>query len=148
MNKKADKIPLKSSCISICEIGDKFLLHETNHGHRIRVNQTVIRLLELVDGKSNIDYIREQMSSYGSFSNDEIHNLLYHTLGKFGFIVNGNVEVIKINKPEYLKLSLTLLSEEKVSFIARYLKWLFSKNSFLLFFSFISHFAICSIQLF
>lgn len=130
MDRLAVKIPLKSPCISIHEIGGKFLLHETNYGHRIRVNYIVIRLLDLVDGKSNIDYIRKQMLPYGSFTNDEIHHLLYKTLGKFGFITDEGVEVSKINKPEYLKMSLTLLSEKKVSCIAEHLKWLFSKKSF------------------
>ncbi len=129
----SDIIPIKSSDISITPFDNGgFLIYHKILEYRINVNESIIHLLNLVDGKSSIEMIHRAYTNQfkKEISLDDIHEIFYTKLGKYHIIKNNNHEYKAIEKPDYLKLSFIILKKEWIESITSSISTLFSKKIF------------------
>lgn len=104
------KIPVLSTNIEILPFDkDEFIIKQTEYGYRINVNKDTLDIIKLVDGKRNLEKINELYGLHNGASANLLDNLLFGTLATYGIIETANVEIKKIGKPTYLKLSFTLI---------------------------------------
>lgn len=126
-------VPQKSDDILIEEFdnGDYLLTH-TVHQFRMKINEVTKILLELVDGKKNIQQLSYEISEIGKkeIKAGEIYEVLYNHLGKFQVIENTIHKVKPLSKPDYLKLSFQLISKEKLNGIIKPMTFMFNKQFF------------------
>jgi len=109
-----------------------FLVHHKVLGHRLNINNFTYQLLNYIDGVRNIKEIAAAFNKDNtkSVNEDTIFDILYSKLGKYHVIENEEHEVIKREKPSYLKLSFTLLKKEWVTHIIPAFSFLFNKSVF------------------
>ncbi|MGG8495342.1 M50 family metallopeptidase [Tenacibaculum sp. TC6] len=127
------KIPVKSPDIEILPYdGEGHLIIQKKLNYHIRVNELVINLLNLIDGKQTIRELSENFNSIfkKEITPEKIHEILYQTLGKYHIVENDTHEYKVIDRPDYLKLGFTLLSKNKVAPIANFIAPLFSYKIF------------------
>ncbi len=113
---------------------------------KLNIDYHTKQLLELMDGKRNLEEITDQFNSGNSFDltiNDTVQIFKERIVG-FGILEGDGVGKIKI-KDNYLRLRIVLFSTQLVTILASYLKFLFEEKLFkilfagafaLLFFSF------------
>ncbi len=126
-------VPVKSLDIEITSFDNGgFLITHTALNYRINVNETVINLLNLVDGQRTIHQICHIFfrKHKKNMTPNSIHHILFDKLGKYHIIENERHKYQTIGKPDYLKLSTTLLKKEWVSPITNFLSYLFSEKIF------------------
>jgi putative peptide zinc metalloprotease protein len=125
------KIPVLSTNIEILPFDkDEFIIKQTEYGHRINVNKDTLDIIKLVDGKRNLEKINELYGVHNGASANLLDNLLFGTLATYGIIESANVEIKKIGKPTYLKLSFTLIRSRSALPIVRLITPLFSGKLF------------------
>ena len=125
------KIPVLSPNIEILPFDkNEFIIKQTEYGHRINVNKDTLDIIKLVDGKRNLQKINELYGIHKGVSANLLDNLLFGTLATYGIIESANVEIKKIGKPSYLKLSFTLLKNKTILPIVRLMSPLFSDKLF------------------
>ena len=125
------KIPVLSPNIEILPFDkNEFIIKQTEYGHRINVNKETLDIIKLVDGKRNLQKINELYGIHKGVSANLLDNLLFGTLATYGIIESANVEIKKIGKPSYLKLSFTLLKNKTILPIVRLMSPLFSDKLF------------------
>lgn len=124
-------IPKKSTHIEVYPFNNnEYIIKQTFYGHQININRKTFDVLELVDGKRSIQDILLLLNNTNGISEEIIYSLLYEKLGKYGIIEVENINVEKRVKPDYLKLSFTLLKKEWIKPIAKILSPLFLKSIF------------------
>lgn len=132
-----DIIPIISPELSIQRFSDsEYLLHQKEYGHYVKVSKRVYLLLDLIDGKKNFQLISDE---YNSKYNEEItpelpYNLFFKKLSKYGLLTNTSDLAKYVEKPDYLKLSFTIIGEETLSKITPLFKFLFTPKLIRLFF--------------
>lgn len=135
-------IPVKSSDIEILPYdGGGHLIVQKELNYHVKVNQLVVNLLNLIDGKKTIKELAENFNKVfkKEISPENIYEILFQTLGKYHIIKNDLHEYKALGKPDYLKLSFTILNKDRVAPFANFFAPLFSYKIFypLLIFSFL-----------
>lgn len=127
------RIPVVSEHIEILPYdGPGHLIVQKELNHHIKVNDSVVNLLKLIDGEQTIDELTRVFNAkHGKqMSPEQIHDILYHTLGKYHIVKNDEHEYRVAEKPDYLKLSFTLIPKRVVGPIASFFAPLFSPSVF------------------
>jgi len=123
-----NKTPTLSQNIEFNKLKEgEYILSNQKHRHYLKINEETYNLLNLITGNRNLFEIQKLFSdSYGKqIELEQIENLLYKKLSKYG-ILKGNEENIKpYQKPAYLKLSFIILNEQLVSKVVKYFGFLF-----------------------
>jgi len=128
---KALIIPKKSKYIKILPFNTReYLVKQTYYNRQVKINLNTLEILNLVDGKRNINEIVTLINNNKYVDNNIIYNLLFNKLAKFGIIENENLVIEKQGKPNYLKLSTTLLTKNNIKPIIKFFSPLFSKSLF------------------
>ena len=126
-----NKIPVLSTNIEILPFDkDEFIIKQKEYGHRINVNKDTLDIIKLVDGKRNLEKINKLYGINKGVSANLLDNLLFGTLAPYGIIESANVEIKRIGKPSYLKLSFTLIKSKTILPAVRLISPLFSDKLF------------------
>lgn len=114
-----------------------YLVHQSNYNHRIKVTKETFNILNKIDNAKNLLAINSEIDNILDIN--KLFNLLFIKFGEYGIIESTYVTVKKSQKPDYLKLSFILFSENLIAKITPYLKFLFQKKimPFILFLCFI-----------
>lgn len=130
-----NKIPVLSENIEFNKLNEsEFILSNLKHRHYLKINQDTYNLLSLINGNLNFSEIQDLFNNkYNKqISLQQIENLFYHKLSKYG-VLKGTEENIKLyQKPSYLKLSFIIFNERFISKIAKYFRFLFKPKTALL----------------
>ena len=113
-----DIVPIMSPELSILSFSEnEYLLHQKKYGHYLKVSKSVYSLLNLIDGKKSLEQIsREYSSIYKEKITPELsYNLLFKKLSKYGLLTNTAHLAEYVKKPDYLKLSFTIIGKETLS---------------------------------
>jgi putative peptide zinc metalloprotease protein len=106
---------------------NEFILSNAKHRHYLKINRETFNLLNLIDGVLNLNEIQQSFNvKYNKkISLQQLENLLYKDLSKYG-VLKGYEENIKpYQKPDYLKLSFIIFNERLISKIVKYFNFLF-----------------------
>jgi len=95
--------------------------------YRVQINLETHNLLSCIDGVRSIEQICELYENryYRKLSKQEIYELLFGKLAKFGIIEQNDLQVEKKRREKYLRLSFIFLRPITVSYITRIFKFLF-----------------------
>ena len=113
-----------------CFYVHEFIIKQKEYGHRINVNKDTLDIIKLVDGKRNLEKINKLYGINKGVSANLLDNLLFGTLAPYGIIESANVEIKRIGKPSYLKLSFTLIKSKTILPAVRLISPLFSDKLF------------------
>lgn len=123
-----NKIPTLSEKIEFNKLTEEeYILSNPKHKHYLKINEETYKVLNLVTGNRNLFEIQKLFNdSYGKqIGLEQLDNLLYKKLSKYG-ILEGNEENIKpYQKPTYLKLSFIIFNEQLVSKVVKHFGLLF-----------------------
>jgi putative peptide zinc metalloprotease protein len=129
MNKNI--IPRLSNDIEYYPINqDEFFIHQIEFDHRIKISFELYQFLQLIDNYSDLaDIVKKYNESYNSKLTIEFaYDFLYKKLARYGIIESNEIEIKPNEKPNYLKLSFIVISEQTVSKVTKYLRFLFLPN--------------------
>lgn len=123
-----NKIPVLSENIEFNKLKEgEYILSNQKYRHYLKINEDTYNLLNLVTGDRNLFKIQKLFNdSYEKqIKIEQLENLLYKKLSKYG-VLNGNEENIKpYQKPAYLKLSFIIFNQRLVSKVVKYFGFLF-----------------------
>ncbi len=126
-------IPVKSQDIDILPYdGPGYLIVHKKLQYNLKVNQLVVDVLDMIDGKKNIEQISSSFSeTFGKeLSATKVYELLFKKLGRYHIIENDDFEYTQVGKPDYLKLSFTVLKKEWIKPLIKQMVPLFSRSLF------------------
>lgn len=129
--KIANIIPVKSTELSVQEFSEnEYLLHQKKYGHYVKVSKHVYQLLDLIDGKKDFEVISIEYSlKYNQKITPELlYKLFFNDLSKYGLLLNTSEIAEYVKKPDYLKLSFTIIKEETLAKITPLCKRMFIPN--------------------
>lgn len=128
-----NKIPKISNNVIIVPFDNGgYLVHHKILGHRLNINDTIYKLLSLIDGILNIEEIILAFKEKYSIEIDKtkVIDILYSQLAKYHIVENTDYEYKQKEKPTYLKLSFTVLRKNWIDGIVSKMGFLFSKAIF------------------
>lgn len=129
------KIPTLSDNIYFNKLDEnKFIVCNSMYKHYLRINKHSFDLLNLVDGKRNLDEICVLFNKNNNtkINIKNINDIFYNDLIQYGILKDCNEENIKpYKKPNYLKLSFIIINERILSEIVTLFKFLFHKKVFI-----------------
>jgi putative peptide zinc metalloprotease protein len=126
MNKNI--IPKLSNDIEYHPINqNEFFIHQIKFDHRIKISFELYQFLQLIDNHSDLTTIVKQYNELycSKLTIEFTHDFLYKKLARYGIIESDEIEIKPNEKPNYLKLSFIVISEQTVSKFTRYLSFLF-----------------------
>jgi putative peptide zinc metalloprotease protein len=129
-----NKVPVLCEHIRFTKLTDcEFILSNTQNKHYLKINKDVYHLLNLIDGKKNLNEI---IKSYESLYDKQIpveyaHQLLMENLSQYGILKGFEDKIKPVSKPNYLKISFIIFNKNLVSKIVGYFSPLFKKKVFL-----------------
>ena len=114
-----------------------YVIRHKTLDYRVQINLETHNLINCIDGERSIEQIGELYENRykGKLSEQEIYELLFRKLAKFGIIELDDHQVEKKRIERYLRLSFIFLKPNKISFISRIFKFLFAPVIFQLLFS-------------
>ncbi len=133
----ADIVPILAPELNVQKFSDnEYLLHQKKYGHYVKVSNTVYQLLDLIDGKKNFQLISDE---YNAKYNVEItpelpYSLFFKRLSRYGLLSNTSDLAEHAKKPDYLKLSFTIIEEKTLDKITPLFAFLFYNKLINLFF--------------
>lgn len=132
-----DIVPTLSPELSIHKFSDtEYLLYQKKYGHYLKVSKRVHALLGFIDGKKSLQLISDE---YNSKYNEEItpelpYKLFFKKLSKYGLLINTSDLAKYVEKPDYLKLSFTIIGKKTLTKITPLFKGLFNPKLITIFF--------------
>jgi putative peptide zinc metalloprotease protein len=124
-------VPILSEFVVVNQLDDdNYTIAETQLNYQLKVNKSVVSIINAIDGHRNIEDICTLVNddSQNNYSVDAIYSLLYDKLSKYGIVVQNNVNVKVRARPNYLKFSITLLKRSITNAMVQPLTVLFSKK--------------------
>ncbi len=131
MEKTKTTIPQLNSGIEFNKLNkNEYILCNATNRHYLKINKETHNLLNIVDGVKNIEDICKVYNDQFSkkISEQQLEDLLYKKLKKFGILKGFEKEIEPYKKPNYLKLSFIILNEKKLSKIVKIFYFLFFKK--------------------
>ncbi len=128
-------IPILSKNIKVVPFDNsEFIVEHELLNYQVNVNQSVVNILNLVDGEKTISEITRLFQSKfeEEITEEIVYQILYKKLSKYGIIIQSDFVVKKRAKASYLKLSFELISPRITNAIAKHLTFLFDNTVFLL----------------
>lgn len=123
-----NKTPILSRNIEFNKLKEgEYILSNQKHRHYLKINKETYNLLNLVTGNRNLFEIQKLFNdSYGKqIGIEQLENLLYKELSKYGILRGNEENIIPYQKPAYLKLSFIIFNEQLVSKVVKYFGFLF-----------------------
>jgi len=110
----------------------EFIVEHKLLNYQVNVNQSVVNLLNLVDGEKTLSEITSLFQSKfeEEITEEIVYHILYKKLAKYGIIHQSDFVVKKRAKASYLKLSIELISPRITNAIAKHLTFLFDNKIF------------------
>lgn len=114
-----------------------FVLRHKTLDYRVQINVETQNLLSCIDGKRTIEQIGEHYEGRhkGKLSEQDIYNLLFGRLAKFGIIEQDDIQIQKKGRERYLWLSFIFLRPNIVCSVTKPFSFLFKPVFFQVFFS-------------
>ncbi len=137
-------VPILAPELHIQKFSDSaYLLHQKKYGHYVKVSKAVYQLLELIDGKKSFQLISDEYNAkYKQAITAELpYTLFFKKLVKYGLLTNTSDLAKYSEKPNYLKLSFTIVGANTLDGITPFFAFLFTPRLIKLFF--IASSAIC-----
>lgn len=126
-------IPILSENIKIVPFdNEEFIVVHELLNYQVNVNQSVVNLLNLVDGEKTLSEITclFQSKFEEEITEEIVYQILYKKLSKYGIIHQNDFIVKKRAKASYLKLSIGLISPRITNAIAKHLAFFFESKIF------------------
>ncbi|WP_396178071.1 peptidase, M50 family protein [Flavobacterium sp.] len=125
-------IPQISPDITIHQLNKRdFFIHQTIFDYRIKISSELSNFISLIDNKKSLEEIIEEYNKvyHVKLPYDFAFQFLFTKLASYGIILNGTAGVFPNQKPNYLKLSFIVFSEQRVSILSQKLHFLFAKKN-------------------
>lgn len=121
-------IPIISNNVQITCVEDGvYILKNKELKRYLKISKQMFNLVKLIDNKSTINQIVDKYNNKNIeiLNSKFVYNVLYLKLANFGLLID-NKNLKKNNKPNYLKLSITIINEAKLDFVTKYFSFLFN----------------------
>ena len=135
-------IPELSSEIAMYEVDpNTFIVHQTEHDLRIKINSFTNRILALIDGKKSIKEITTLFNSDSKrkIPGCDVYALLYKGALATNGIIKSSTEIRTEHNNSYLKFRIPLLKAKTVYKVSHLFGFLYTPRTF-----YLSAFLICS----
>lgn len=129
----ATLVPCLSDEIEVYPFDKKsFMIHQKQYDYRIRVTEMTYHLIQLIDGRKNLQALADEMNELWDMplNPKHIHNLLYKSQILECGIIQSDKEIVIRKGVSYLTIRIELFSEFYVSKISHLLGFLFTPKFF------------------
>jgi putative peptide zinc metalloprotease protein len=127
--------PELSSEITLDNVdSDSFVVHQTEHNLRVKINLLTYNLLNIIDGKRNIVELTQVFNDtyQKKFLPKDIHSILYNGIFTTNGIIKSNAKIRIENSSSYLTFSFPLIKAKTVYKVSHIFGFLFNPRYFYL----------------
>jgi putative peptide zinc metalloprotease protein len=129
----ANLVPCLSDEIEVYPFDKKsFMIHQKQYDYRVRVTEMTYHLIQLIDGKKNLQVLADEMNELWDMplKAKHLHNLLYKSQILECGIIQSDKEIVIRKGVDYLSIRIELFSEFYVGKVSHLLGFLFTPKVF------------------